>query len=375
MLDMTSVHPASVNSASANSATAHPDSVNPVSVHPAVHPVAGMLSKDKSKAGDAIARVTLLPELALIQFRGADAVTFLQGQTTNDMMMATTSQARLAGYCTAQGRLLASAVFWQSESAPDGLPNVLALLQRDILATTQQRLSMFVLRAKVQIQSLETLEAVGVSVHSDALRDLQTRLGHDLPTQAWQLVHAQTGTWIAAPREESSTQRYWWIAGTENTSAISALAGAFEASQPGHWQASDIRAGLPWVTAATRDLFIPQTLNMDLIEGVSFTKGCYPGQEVVARSHYRGTLKRRMALGWTSRQEVTLASDIVESTDPGNPCGRVINRSWDGTKQWLLFECTFDALARDGLQLAGETGDRIHLLPLPYPVPRPGQSL
>lgn len=370
MLDMTSVYPASTRSA-----TVHPDSVRPGLVHPPAHPLSNMLAQGKSLAGNAIAQAALLPELALMQFQGPDAVTFLQGQTTNDMMTATSSQARLAGYCTAQGRLLASAVFWQTSTGPDGLTNVLALLQKDILATTQQRLSMFVLRAKVKIQPLETVAPVGVSVPSDYLPDLEKRLGHGLPAQAWQVVQALTGTWIAAPRENASTLRFWWIAGQDNANAVSALAGAFEASNPDEWQAADVRAGLPWITAATRDLFIPQTLNLDLIEGVSFTKGCYPGQEVVARSHYRGTLKRRMALGWTSAQEVPLASDIVGASDPEHPCGRVVNRSWDGTRQWILFECTFDALASDELQLAGAAGDLIHLLPLPYPVPRPGQTL
>jgi len=165
------------------------------------------------------------------------------------------------------------------------------------------------------------------------------------------------------------------LAGQDNASSISELEGLFVESSTGQWQAADVRAGLPWITAATRDLFIPQTLNLDLIEGVSFTKGCYPGQEVVARSHYRGTLKRRMAMGWTTAQEVAPASDIVASSDLEHPCGRVINQSWDGSKQWLLFECTFDALSRGELQLAGEAGDPVNLLSLPYPVPQPGQSL
>lgn len=343
-------------------------SVQPVSVHP----VASLLALRQLLPKEATAQVTVLPELALVQFQGPDAISFLQGQTTNDMLMVTAFQSRLAGYCTAQGRLLASAVFWQSSSVPEHLTTVMALLQRDILASTQQRLSMFVLRAKVKIQPVESLCPAGVTVLGKSLEKLKQRLGHELPERAWQVVQAPTGTWIAAPQEQASTHRFWWVAGPDHADAISKLDGVFEASQLGEWQAADVRSGLPWITAATRDLFIPQTLNMDLIEGVSFTKGCYPGQEVVARSHYRGTLKRRMAMGWTDCQEVMQASDIVEVSDPQQPCGRVINHSWDGTRQWLLFECTLDALAREDLQLAGEAGYRVNLLPLPYPVPRPG---
>src|SRR3546814_3190939 len=84
----------------------------------------------------------------------------------------------------------------------------------------------------------------------------------------------------------------WWLITDESDPAPSLPAG-----NTARWQADDIAAGLPWVQAATQDLFIPQTLNLDLIDGVSFTKGCYPGQEVVARSHYRGTVKRRTAYG------------------------------------------------------------------------------
>lgn len=339
------------------------------------HPVLCNLAQAGHPDGEPLAWVADLPAFALIQFQGPDAILFLQGQTTNDMTRATSSLARLAGYCTAQGRLLASAVFWQAQSAPEGAANVIALLRRDILAATQQRLAMFVLRAKVKIQPCKDLATVGVSVPDSALRDLEKRLGHALPHQPWQVVHAPTGTWIAAAKEDATSHRFWWIAGQDHSAAFACLDGLFGKWETALWQAADIRAGLPWVAAATKDLFIPQTLNLDLIDGVSFTKGCYPGQEVVARSHYRGTLKRRMALGWTSHQDIALASDIVESSDPEHPCGRVINQSWDGSKHWLLFECTFDALSRGEIQLAGEAGARVHLLPLPYPVPRPGQSL
>lgn len=316
-----------------------------------------------------------LPELGLLMFTGADAVSFLQSQTTNDMATATDECARLAGYCTAQGRLLSSAVFWQGTPAPDAALTVLGMLRRDVLASTQQRLSMFVLRAKVKIQPAEALSVAGVTLAKDSLNALEQQLGHALPDQTWGVTQQPTGTWIAAPGEDHSVLRFWWVAGPDKSHAIAACELNLAHVTPESWQASDIRAGLPWISVLTRDLFIPQTINLDLIQGVSFTKGCYPGQEVVARSHYRGTLKKRMALGWCKSETVALASDIVEMSNPDQPCGRVINQSWDGQRQWLLFECSFDAQDRGGLCLAGKAEDPIHLQPLPYPVPRPGQSL
>ena len=342
-----------------------------------IHPFFSSSPISDSSSSDATACGTIaaLPDLALLIFTGADAVSFLQSQTTNDMATATAERACLAGYCTAQGRLLSSAVYWRQAPSADDSLTLLGMLRRDILAATQQRLAMFVLRAKVKIQPAESLTVAGVTLAKERLNEFELRLGHALPDQPWVVSQQATGTWIVAPAEDPSGLRYWWVAAPDQGQAIAARELNLAHTTSESWQASDIRAGLPWISVQTRDLFIPQTINLDLIQGVSFTKGCYPGQEVVARSHYRGTLKKRMALGWCKSETVSLASDIVELSNPDQPCGRVINQSWDGQRQWLLFECSFDALDRAGLCLAGKAEDPIQLQPLPYPLPRPGQSL
>src|SRR5690606_31218859 len=105
------------------------------------------------------------------------------------------------------------------------------------------------------------------------------RLGKE--ARAWTMATDDLGVWIAAPSADATIKRWWLVPQGDLQLPV-----AYPLAQS-HWQALDIDAGLPWVQSATQDVFIPQTLNLDLIEGVSFTKGCYPGQEVVARSHYR----------------------------------------------------------------------------------------
>src|SRR3546814_19635531 len=122
----------------------------------------------------------------------------------------------------------------------------------------------------------------------------------------------------------------WWLITDESDPAPSLPAG-----NTARWQADDIAAGLPWVQAATQDLFIPQTLNLDLIDGVSFTKGCYPGQEVVARRHYRGTVNRRTAVGLIAAPAgldagPLAAMDPFNARQTANPHGPILTAPDDG---------------------------------------------
>jgi len=326
---------------------------------------------------EAITVHRLEDELTVLSVTGEDALSFLQGQITNDLAARGTDAACLAGYCTAQGRLLATAIFSQDRSRastqtaqPAQSHEISMLLRSDIATAVAKRLSMFVLRSKVKIAP-SAYAAAGVCAPNSKLDMLTAALGHDLPLTPWQTMHDKTGTWIAAPTRPGF-HRWWWLASKEasepiqinwpNLSAVLALADTKT------WFTTDIQLGLPWVEAKTQDLFIPQTLNLDLIEGVSFTKGCYPGQEIVARSHYRGTLKRRMTLARVATllgAEVTPGQDIYEGDQP---CGRVINLSSSGEQSWLLLEAPFDAMDRNALLLGSATGPRVLLESLPYEI-------
>ena len=319
-----------------------------------------------------------LAMLGVFEAKGQDALTFLQGQLTNDIVAPGIGQSRLAGYCTAQGRLLSTMVLGQAPST-DGVPLVRGLMRQDILASVLKRLSMFVMRSKVVIKQAE-LEVVGVAALHAEIPSLSTALGHPLPQNAWETFHTSTGTWIAVPNRMSApadavpTTRWWWIAGPEHQIACDKLVLYWTQGSTAQWEAQDIQSGFPWIESLTQDLFIPQTLNLELIEGVSFTKGCYPGQEIVARSHYRGTVKKRMALGKvTTSAELALlpGSDIFEASDSDQACGRLINIATIGTStettHWVLFETSFDAYDRQQLRASAPNGPVIETVALPYP--------
>ena len=327
-----------------------------------MHALAPSLSR-----GAPSARATMLDDHAVIAAQGPDATAFLHGQLTQDIL-GLAGQARPAGYCTAKGRLLATMVAWDAPADQ----TVWLLVRRDIADTLVKRLSMFVLRAKVKL-ALAPLRVAGVwcGGGADAFAALSAAAGGDLPGQPWQRADLPCGTWIAVP-SAGETKRWWWMAPAAQQDPAGALAGLFGQADAAAWAADDIAAGLPWVQAATQDMFIPQTVNLDLIGGVSFTKGCYPGQEVVARSHYRGTLKRRMAYGTApaAAGPVQPGSDVYEAGRP-EPCGRVVNAAPAPQGVALLFEAAFEALARGALRLGSADGPAITPAALPYEVPAP----
>jgi folate-binding protein YgfZ len=352
----------------------------------------------------AIGHVCALDELTVLSFNGADTKSFLQGQLTNDVAKLPESHALLAGYCTAQGRLLATMVLSHGASnSTAAMPGseLLGLLRTDLATAVTKRLSMFVLRAKVKI-SLSAWTCAGVTLSTpDAatLTQLNDLAGGVLPTKPYDVLHAVTGIWIAAPKAEASPLRWWWLAENCEPSVLQSatpskvhnegqldapkadlvetLKRALAQGSANRWAQDDLEASLPWLEAKTQDLFIPQTLNLDLIEGVSFTKGCYPGQEIVARSHYRGILKRRMAFGRIPAQgEITISAgdDIITMNENQEACGRVINAVSNGPFICFLFEAPFSAIDDGAIAVASAPTVQIEQLKLPYTVTRPGNT-
>lgn len=206
-----------------------------------------------------------LSRYGLLSVTGEQAREFLHAQLTNDIANLPPDRAALAGWCSAKGRLLASFLVVPSEGG------FLLQLARDLVPAVAKRLSMFVLRSKVKI--------------SDA-------------TETW----AQFGVWGevsgASPVPfgvASRSDRVVVALGTGRFLVLTSSGWMQGAEVPeSRWALEEIRAGRPLITSATQDLFVPQMVNFDTIGAVSFQKGCYPGQEVVARAQYRGQVKRRM---------------------------------------------------------------------------------
>jgi len=207
-----------------------------------------------------------LADWAVLEAQGPDAAAFLHAQLTQSVTDLDAGSARLGGYCNAKGRLFASFVLQRPE--PE---TVRLLLPRELLAPLQKKLSMFVLRSKLKL--------------AEAAVELYGLLGDAVPADlpVWGLGSG-TGDCIRLP-DALGMRRALCLA---------------EPPQPplerDAWDWAELHAGLPWIQPATSEHFVPQMVNFELLGGVDFKKGCYPGQEVVARSQYRGTVKRRMQL-------------------------------------------------------------------------------
>lgn len=306
-----------------------------------------------------------LADLAVVRATGADAAEFLHGQLTQDIAGLPPGQARLAAYCTPKGRLLGTVVIWRDPAQAEDL---LALVKADVAQALVKRLSMFVLRAKAKLDIVPAT-VLGVSLPAQPSGAPAGPLLPPGPAEPWSVLQTGQGTWISAPSANEDLQRWWLLAQNDSLSQGDA-SGALSA-----WQAADVAAGLPWTESATQDLFIPQTLNLDLIGGVNFTKGCYPGQEIVARSHYRGTVKRRMAYGIADSADPAAAaagSDIYDAARPESPSGRVINAAVHDGRTHLLLEVHLADMGTAEYRLGSVEGAPIALHPLPYHIDNGG---
>jgi folate-binding protein YgfZ len=223
-----------------------------------------------------------LPHLGLLRFTGPEAQSFLQGQVSNDTRRLAEGRSLLAAYSSPQGRVLAIMHLLPHSGG------IAAVLPRDLISPTMEALRRFVLRAKVKIE--DGGEVLSVAGHHGAPA-LQSA-GIDVPASSAGYTETD-GIGVAAVNGDAS--RYWVI-GDAETLAERGLAGvASQAENIEHaWRLADIRAGLPQIYLSTRETFVAQMLNLDLLDGISFNKGCYTGQEIIARTQHLGRIKRRL---------------------------------------------------------------------------------
>jgi len=304
-----------------------------------------------SAAGIAFDGTVHLTDWALLRAHGADAATFLQGQLTQDVAGLQPGAARLGGYCSAKGRLLASLVAWPMRNDEFGL-----LCSADLAAAVRKRLSMYVLRARCRIDDASGAWSVFGLAGAAAMPWTNETV------QPWS-VRQQGDQWlIGLPAVERTPRRL-----LVQPNDAPAPEGA--ALDPQAWRLLEVMSGVPRITLATTEQFVPQMVNFDLVGGVHFQKGCYPGQEVVARSQYRGTIKRRLHLFATSGSAQP-GQEVFHSDDRTQPAGMVVNAAEaSGAGSRLLAEVKLAALDSGTLHLGSADGPLLQRLPLPYPVP------
>jgi len=275
-----------------------------------------------------------LDHLGIFRFSGQDAASFLQGQLTCDVSQAST----YGGYCTPQGRMIASFLLWR---VADGFAMTMS---RDLVDSVRKQISKFVLRSKVRIEDAsESLVLVGAT-GEQAERALAVPSATSLRLKDGRVL-------LAVP-----------------AAAAPDMLGGLALADAGRWRWLDIRAGLPLITAATGDQFLPQMVNLELIGGVSFDKGCYTGQEIVARTQHLGRVKRRMFLANVAAQ--AQAGDTLYSDDLREQAsGTVINAepSPEGGQD-LLAVVQVASRERSSVRLKAPDGPVLRFLPLPYAV-------
>ncbi len=292
------------------------------------------------------------PPTEVLSICGEDALTFLQGQITCDVRQITPTRFGFGALCNPQGRAIATFQIGRDDIG------FWLLLAADLAEKVMQRLKLYVLRSKVNIATAE-LALFGIMIPSSIGRGILPE-----PQPSGAVVQAHGLNWLKLPPPGDR----WLVLGAPE--AVQAVwlklvdtLGAAECP-PSDWQLADIRAGLPTVTAATSEAFLPQMLNLDRIGGVSFDKGCYVGQEVIARTHYLGQVKRRLYRVRLPRsQPVALGTRLIEA---GESVGQVVNAAPDDGGQEFLAVVRCDRAHSPAIRLEGDSETPLQWLDLIY---------
>lgn len=301
-----------------------------------------------------------ISDQSLIQASGEDAASFLHNQLSNDVEHLNDTQARYAAYCTPKGRMLASFLYWKMDG------KIILQCSASLQPALQKRLQMFVMRSKVKLEEVtEQFALFGLS-GKVAEAFLLTQFDH-LPNEINDKVSNDAGTLIRL-HDAFDTARYQWLVAQEKFAAISPNINAnllkVDASI---WRLGNIHAGLPQVVEQSKEQFVPQMINFELIGGVNFRKGCYPGQEIVARSQYLGKLKRRMAIATVKAELVDVAMEIFSDNDPSQPCGMIVSAERNfGNDFACLVEIKLADQEQGKVHLGASDGPILEFLPLPY---------
>jgi len=303
-----------------------------------------------------------LAQFGLIRFSGAEAQTFLHNQLSCDVAALTPGKSTYGSYCTPKGRVLATFLLWRS--GEDFFMQLPSPLREPI----QKQLSKYILRSKLKATDASSdWTLIGVA-GKDAAALVQRALG-DVPRGVHDVIDTQDAKVIRLPGD-----RYEIVAANKSRGIIESLSDGAEKADPDHWDWLDIRAGVPVVLPATQEAFVPQMVNLDLIGGVSLTKGCYPGQEIVSRMHYRGTLKQRMYLANIAESGRPQPGEKLYSSDFGEQaCGTIVNaaRSREGGCD-VLAVIQIASAERGDVHWNSLGGARLKFMQLPYANLSPG---
>src|SRR6202163_2574228 len=309
-------------------------------------------------ARDAAVVCDLTP-LAAMRIAGPDAAAFLQGQLTSDVAALTAGTAQYSAWCSPKGRMLANFVLLRTEATTFEL-----LLPLSMIAAVRKRLTMFVLRSKATIED-RSGESVRIGVGGPTAAAALRAASIDAPAR-FQLRTLDGGLIVAGPggryialMQPALAEQFW-----DRVSNAARPAG-FPV-----WQWLTIRAGVPVITPATTDRMVPQMANWDALDGVSFRKGCYTGQEIVARTQYLGRLKERTFLAHVDGPPPDPGEKLYSAAFGDQSCGTVLNAAAaPGAGSDLVAALQIAAAQSGDVRIGSPDGPAIILLPLPYALP------
>jgi len=304
-----------------------------------------------------------LSDIGVLKISGADAPDFLQGQFSNDVSKLDGSNSQLSSYCTPKGRILACFRLFR-----DG-DDFYMLAPSETIPTTQKRLQMFVLMSKVTITDISN-DVVRIGTSGQQIAD-------DLSEQLGKLPNTDNGfcslNGVQALRIPGNGPRFFLLGEPAKLRTVWESA-ADETALCGYpnWDLLDIHAGIPSVYSETVEAFVPQMINLHAIDGVSFSKGCYPGQEIVARMHYLGKLKRRMYRAHIKTSDIPKPGTALVSAHSasGQGAGQIVTSAQTSPDSCeVLAVVQVSAMEAGDLRLENDTGPLLEFLDIPYEVP------
>ncbi|MDO8413242.1 MAG: folate-binding protein [Gallionellaceae bacterium] len=298
-----------------------------------------------------------LSQFATLKVSGEDAKNFLQNLLSSDLQEVTPHRAQLSSLNTPKGRMLASFLIWSTGT------EYFLHLPYSLANPMLKRLSMYILRAKVKIEDFSAQQiCLGIS-GSNAAMQVQQHLG-SAPQEMWGVAQHETASVICIGPQRfqiNTTMQHapdLWQKLSANTIAAGSVC----------WDSLNIRAGIPVILPATQEQFVPQMANLELIGGVSFKKGCYPGQEIVARMQYLGKLKRRMYLAHIATDTPPQAGDELYNPDMADQAsGMVVNAAPAPQGGYdLLAVIQISSRETQAIHWKSLQGATLQFLPLPY---------
>ena len=299
-----------------------------------------------------------LSQFGILSVSGEDAPSFLQNMLSSDVREVSVQQAQMSSLNTAKGRMLATVLIWKCDT------NFYLQLPQSLCSTIIKRLSMYVLRSKVKIEEVsDRVVCMGLSGEG-AITLLEQRFG-SFPQSSFAVEQHDNVSVICMDK-----QRYLICTTPQVAPALwQNLAAKVRVVGSCCWDWLNIRNGIPIVTLATQEQFVPQMANLELIGGVSFKKGCYPGQEIVARIQYLGKSKRRMYLAHIEG-DAQAGDQLFSVEGEGQICGMVANAALapeGGTD--LLAVVQLDSYEAQTVHLGALQGELLQFLTLPYAIP------